>query len=638
MSSAYHAASFENSSSANKTRRRRSSPSRARSVYDWVALALIGAGPIAGIWAYGAVPMWAYGPLLALCYLGCMLYLLRPLFFARAEGAAYPPGLVGLALFLLYGAVLIVRAEAPREAAIELLKLTGYVLAYQAWTGLAGEQGRWRWLLASLLLSSTLMAWYAIIQHAHGSNLVLAVERPAQYEMRASGAFICPNHFANVLAMLIPVAAALLVMPAAGAPLRLLAIYSILVVLPPLYWSGSRSAWIGLGAGITVTVALLGMRRSARCALLMLVVTPLLLILAGVAVWMFSPMVQERVADALKGNVRINLWRDTWSMFLDHIWLGVGPGQYRWAYPEYWHFLKMYIDPEYAHNDYLQLLAEFGVVGAALLLGALGGALIFLVRMIRFGDAERGDFLIAGFVGACAASAAHACFDYNFHLYGNVQILAAVGGITCAVLATGGHLRPPAWWSRLPWRGAALAILPLALLLLTLRATASHMLEARGDALRENAQFEDALSAYRAALRIDPSNGAAHRGIGLIRASQAAWNLDRESRAEQSAEAVARFTRALEINRRDLAARFGMARALQAQGRPDEALQALRELVALAPYHRDYWIELGLHLRSMRDFPAALEAFERAQAFGGGEQVELNLKFLRRRLAEARQN
>lgn len=636
MSSGFRAVSSDESRGESGSRRRRSAPPRARSIYDWIALALIGAGPIPGIWAFGAVPLWAYGPLLALCYLGCLLYLLRPIFFARAEGAALPPAWLGLAAFLLYGALLIARADAPHEAAIEMLKLAGYVFAYQAWTGLSGEQGRWRWLLALLLLTATLMAWYAIIQHAHGSNLVLNVERPAQYDMRASGAYICPNHFANVLAMLIPVAGALLVMPAAGGPLRLLALYSMVVLLPPLYWSGSRSAWIGLLAGVTVTVALLGMRRSARRALLLLVITPLLLALAGVVVWMLSPMVQERVADALKGNVRINLWRDTWAMFLDHIWLGVGPGQYRWAYSQYWHFLRMYIDPEYAHNDYLQLLAEFGVLGAALLLGALGWALYRMVRLIRFGDAERGDFLIAGFAGACAASAAHACFDYNFHLYGNVQIIAALGGITCAVLASGGHLRPPAWWTRIPLRGAPLALVPLLLLLLTVRVTASHLFSTRGDAYREVARLEESLAAYRTALRIDPANAAAHRGIGLIRTGQAAWNLDREARAEQSAEAVARFERALELNRRDLGARFGMARALQAQGRQEEALAAWRELVALAPHHRDHWIELGLQLRAMRDFPAALEAFERAKAIGGGEQVDLNIQFLRRRIAESK--
>lgn len=630
MSSGFRAASSDPS-----PRRRRSAPPRARSVYDWLTLALIGASPIPGLWIYGAVPFWAHAPLLALCYLGSLLYLLRPVFFPRAEAAACPPAFLGLAAFLLYGGLMILRADAPYEASIEMLRLAGYVLAFQAWAGLAGEQGRWRWWLALLMLSATLMGWYAIIQHAHESRMVLAVERPPDYGMRASGAFICPNHFANILAMTIPVAAALLAMPAAGAPLRLLSAYTILVSLPPLYLSGSRSAWLGVIAGLTVAFGLLGMRRGIKRALVLFVATPLALGAVGVAVWLLSPMVQERVGDALKGNVRLALWRDTLAMIAAQPWFGFGPGQYRWVYPQYWHFLDIYIDPEFAHNDYLQLAAEFGIAGAALLLGALGWALIRLVRLIRFGDADRGDFLIAGFVGACAASAVHAMFDYNFHLYANVQYLAAIGGIAVAVLRHGGHLADPAYWSRIPFRGAALAILPLALFALTVRAGASHIMTLRGDAFRETASLDRALDAYHAALRIDSANGAAHRGIGLVRTGQATWNFDREAKAEQIADATARFARALELNPRDLAARFGMARILQAQGRHDDALAALRELVELAPYHRDYWVELGLQLRTMRDYPAALEAFERARRIHNSEQINLNIQFLRRRIAES---
>jgi O-antigen ligase len=565
--------------------------------------------------------------------MGSLLYLLRPLFFPRVDAPVCPPAFLGLTAFLLYGGALILRADAPHDASIEMLKLAGHVLAFQAWAGLAGEHGRWRWLLALLMLSATLMAWYAIIQHAHGSRMVLNVERPQEYEMRASGAFICPNHFANILAMTASMAAGVLAMSAAGVPLRLLALYAILVVLPPLYWSGSRSAWLGLVAGMTVVAGLLGMRRGLKRGLLFFIATPLALGAAGAVVWMLSPMVQERVADALKGNVRLALWRDTLLMIADQPWLGSGPGQYRWVYPQYWRNLDIYINPEYAHNDYLQLVAEFGIFGAALLLGALGWALIRLLRQIRSGDAERGDFLIAGFAGACAAASVHALFDYNFQLYGNVQFLAAFGGITIAVLRSGGHLSDPSWCSRIPLRGAVLAAAPLALAALVARASAAHILTLRGDAFREAAQLERALVAYRAALRIEPANGAAHRGIGLVRAGQAVWNFDREAKAEQIAEATARFERALSLNPRDLAARFGMVRVLQTQGRQDEALAALRELVERAPFHRDYWVELGLQLRAMRDYPAALEAFERARHLRGSEQIDLNIQFLQRRIA-----
>ncbi|MCS6771655.1 MAG: O-antigen ligase family protein [Kiritimatiellae bacterium] len=638
MSSGYLAASSEPEAGPSPKRRRRSPLPRSRSIYEWAALALVGLCPIAGIWLYGAIPLWAYGPMMALAFVGCALYWARPLFFDRAEPAQCPPAFGGLALFLAYGALLILRSEARYEAFLEMLKLACHVFAFQFWFGLAREQGRWRILLALLLLSGTLMAWYAIVQHANGSRMVLLVERPAQYEMRASGAFICPNHFANFLAMLVPTSIALMTARGAGAALRILAVYSAVVLLPPIYLSASRSAWIGLGAGITVTLALLGLRKSRSRAIVLLLVTPLALAAVGVAVWAFSPLVQERVADALRGNVRLNLWRDTWTMIRDNPWFGWGPGQYRWIYPQYWHFLKMHIDPEHAHNDYLQLVAEFGAVGAVLLLSALAWALIRLVAVIQNSDSERGAALIAGFAGACAASAAHAMFDYNFHLFGNVQVLAALGGVTCATLVGGGHLRPRPCIGSGKISALAAAVVMLAFAVLSARASAAEIFTARGDRNRQKARFESAVAAYRAALRVEPRKGAAHRGIGLVRIAQARWNLDAESRTRQLDEAIERFERALKLNPRDLDAQFGLVRVAQMRERADEALARLRDLVRQAPYHSGYWFELGLHLRSMRDYAGALQAFETARSLEPSERIDLNIQAVRRRLAESQKS
>lgn len=61
---------------------------------------------------------------------------------------------------------------------------------------------------------------------------------------------------------------------------------------------------------------------------------------------------------------RILMWQSAWNMFKDHPILGVGLGQYKENYQQ------KYISPEakepqlsHAHNNFLQMLAENGVVG-----------------------------------------------------------------------------------------------------------------------------------------------------------------------------------------------------------------------------------------------------------------------------------
>lgn len=616
---------------------RRSSPvSLSRRIYDGAALLLLLASSVAGIWLYGAVRFWSIGPLMLSVCLAGILYFARPLIFRSVPPLGWPPAILGLCAFLLYGFIRIPSAAVPHAAQGAMLVIASAVLAYVVWSGLACEERRWRWLLALLFLSITVMAWYAIIQNAHDSNIVLGYPRPDQYGMRASGAYFCPNHFANVLAATLPMAVAIAAMPAARAPLRLLAGYSVLVILPPLYLSGSRSAWLGVLAGLLVVLTLLGLRRSFRRALFMLLIAALSVAVVGLLAWFLLPLVQTRVADALKGNVRLFLWRDTLDIIRAQPWFGFGPGSYRWVYPKYWHHLTHYIDPEFAHNDYLQLLAEFGIVGALVLVGSVGWLVVRLVRSLRNGDTDRSSFMIAGFVGALTAYGVHAAFDYNFHIYSNVHVLIAFAGITAALLrGNGGTGAAPrvGLQGGGRWR-AAWALLPLLLALFTARALAGYTLVQRGDVEREASNFDEAVAAYRRALRLEPGNGDAHRGIAQCLTVQAFWNLDPETKRVQAEEARAEYWRALACNSWDVSSRLGLSRAYSALDQPEEALDSLRALVEMIPHEPGYKIELGLQLRAMQRYGEALEVFEALQKTKNTEQVRLNIAFLRRKLAE----
>jgi O-antigen ligase len=636
MSSGYPAASSEDGRSATGTGRRRRSARAlpvAQSIYDWCILILLGAAPLAGMWLFGGVRWWSVGPLMMGVFLAGVLFCVRPLLFGQAWHVRIPPGSALLLAFLVYVALLVPRAAVPYDAHLEVLKSVTLVVALWGWTGLAGNLGRWRWLLAGLLLAVTVMAWYAIVQEAHGTRAVLNLVRPRQYEMRASGAYFCPNHFANLLAVTVPMALALVVMPAAGWPLRLFAGYSALVCLPPIFWSQSRSGWLGLLAGVVVTVCVLGLRRGVRRFLLLVVVTPLLAAGAAVMAWALSPMVQARVADALQGNVRLALWRDTLSMVADQRWLGFGPAGFRWVYPHYRHHLTQYLDPQFAHNEYLQLVAECGVVGAVLLLGGL----LWMVARLLLGAAraepDRSACLIAGFAGSAAAAAVHAGFDYTFHLYGNVQVLGMLAGITLAVVFASGQFPSRVLEGARRWMALGPALLLLALLGMSARAVASYGYALRGDFRREVLDVEPAQAAYERARRIAPANWQAHLGLGHLMGIQSYWNRDPESRRQQAEAAMAAYQRVRELNPWDTESRFGMSRVYNTLGQPDQAVAELQALVEKVPNHRDFLVELGLQLRQMGRTREALQAFERARLVEGNEMIDLNIQMLQQRLA-----
>ncbi len=604
------------------------------SFFEWAILVLVGLASWLGVWLFGGVRLWSVGPLMAAVFLATALYGLRAVWRPQ-HPLRTTPGLLFFTLFLLYAGMLIPRAAVPYDAHLEVLKWASYVCAYWVWSQLAGAHGRWRWLVGIFFVVVTMMAWYAIIQHAHGSRMVLTLARPNDYGMRASGAYFCPNHFANLLAMTVPFALAVALAPSSGLPLRLLAGYSMLLALPPLYLTQSRSGWIGVLAGLSVTIALLGLRRSFRRFLLLAVLTPLVLAALAGLVWAFSPMVQARVADALAGNVRLQLWQDTWSMIKEQPWLGWGPYSYRWVYPKFWHFMTVYVDPQFAHNDYLQLWAEYGLAGIVLLLGACGVAITRFLVKLPSAEGEGDGYLLAGLMGAIAATGMHALFDYNFHIYGNVQTLVMLAGLVSSVALGSGHrasLAPRGTLGALLLSGAALSC--LLMLGLTIRAVASYAFVLKGDAAREVFEMDRAQSRYEWALRMAPANWNAHLGLGQSWGAMAFWNRDPESRAGQIERAMAHYQHAREGNAWDTDAQFGLSRMYNAQGQTDSALQVLQHLVSQAPHHRDFQVQLGLQLRQMGRDKESLEVFRKVRSLGPSETADLNIQSLTRKIQE----
>lgn len=614
--------------------RRKHTPANARqSVYEWTILALAALAPLLGVWLFGGVRLWSIGPLMSAVFLATVLAALRFLRLPRERAAVHvPPGFFPLACFVAYGFLLVPWAAVPYDALVEALKVSSFLCAYWVWFQLSGSHGRWRWLVALFLIVVSAMAWYAIIQNAQHARGVLNLIRPMDYGMRASGAYFCPNHFANLLNLTIPFAFAVAAAPAAGLPLRLLAGYTVLVSLSPLYLTQSRSGWIGVLVGLAVTISLLGLRRSFRRFLRLLIAAPLVLGLVGVMVWMVSPMVQDRIAQALEGNIRLQLWHDTWLMISQRPWFGWGPYAYRWVYPHFWQYMTTYLDPQYAHNDYLHTWAEYGLVGLALLVGAILWAAIRLARLIRVSEPDRSACLIAGLLGSLAATAAHAAFDYNFHIYGNVQVLVLLAGVVTAVVYASNPepVQPKYPW--LPRAVAVAALIPLLLLGLSIRAVATYGYALRGDFAREVFRMEDAQADYEKALRIHPGYWSAHLGLGHTWGAQAFWNRDEEVRRDQLERAHAAYARSRELNPWDTDALFGISRLYNVQGQPERALETLQKVIDQVPHHREFLNQLGLQLRRMGRDQEALETFQRARTYGPTEIADRNIESLTRKL------
>jgi O-antigen ligase len=590
---------------------------------------------VVGIYLFGAVRLWSICPLMFAASIGMALFFLRPFFGADLRQIQVPPGGALWLLVLVVVAGMIPRGSVPYDGRIEILKIASYVGAYWAWTELAAHYKRWRILLGLLIFAVTLIAWYAIIQQSHGTRMVLNLERPEEYGMRASGTYFCPNHFAHLLEIVIPLCLALMLMPAAGVPMRLLAGYGLILALPVMFLTQSRSGWIGTVAGLSTAICMIGARRGRKAFLITLVVVPLVVVATGVGLWFLSDIFRDRILGAMHGNIRLRIWPDTLAMIQQRPWLGWGAGSYQWVFPQFRTISEQMLF-NYAHNEYLHFAADYGLVGLFLF------ALVVIVACARlFGaylkvDRDRDAYLVAGLFGCLAATFAHAMFDFNLHIFSNSHAIVLVAGVTAACLYSSGHwkarpLKAPAWI--LVYGGGALAALFLALA--TAQVFLSYGLHYLGEQHREKYQMPQAVSLFDKAIAIDPGNWRPYMSKAHVLMAQSFWNFDAEEKTRQARESMALYDKALARNPCDLEAVFGLSKAYNVLGEREKALDCLRKAVAADPEHLFYASHLGLQLRRMGRDQEALDVFRQAAAKWNNEMVALNIKSLEEKMAAA---
>jgi O-antigen ligase len=127
---------------------------------------------------------------------------------------------------------------------------------------------------------------------------------------------------------------------------------------------------------------------------------------------------------------RAHFWRGTAGIIKDHPLLGTGLGSFGSVYPLYDTANGTY-RLEQAHNDYLQILSDAGVVGG--LLGLAFVVTLFWVALRRMQSHDpfrRGVAL--GALGGCVGALVHSFFDFTLHTTANALLFLVLAALATA--------------------------------------------------------------------------------------------------------------------------------------------------------------------------------------------------------------
>lgn len=420
----------------------------------------------------GAIPTWLdrCGPFLCALFVGSGLLLLQTLIGGRRLLFLFPglaligiAALIGAAIFVrskarpdfyclcatgLFCAYLLLRALASPAyfARADLFSVVGALLVYTLTATVITSTSLRSSIIAALLGFALLHVLIGFIQFNRGDNFMLiSFLQRADYGQRASGFYVCPNHLAGLLEVLGIFGISFVCWSRWPMWVKLLIAYATAVCYVGLALTGSRGGYLSAIASILVfgglsliTIRAAHRRRWWKHGVAGVAAVALLLTTGGVLIRQ-SGFLRQRAGNIVDTkNMRVELWRAAMQQWRLQPIVGTGSGTYRF-YGRQFREKDMQNDPIDVHNDYLHLLCEYGIVGAAAFLFFFGAHMRqgfrnvrHSVRAIAAGGRAPQSNRLAISLGALAAIAAyvvHSVFDFNLHIPANAALMAFVFGL-----------------------------------------------------------------------------------------------------------------------------------------------------------------------------------------------------------------
>jgi O-antigen ligase len=333
----------------------------------------------------------------------------------------------------------------PNATRVALTQIAGLTIYFGAALAFVDSPRRLRLVTRLVVIFGFLLAVYGLMQHFANPATIFWVREPKQAQ--PFGPYVNRHHFAGYMELTLAVPLGLLFAGAVARERMLLYGFAAAIMAVALIMTNSRGGVLSMVAEIVflslvAATALRRQRRSeedratrARAALVRVGLGFVLIITVVLGALYFGG---EEALSRLVGTVnsddpttgRAHFWSGTVDIIKDHPLLGTGLGAFSDSYTRYDTGNGLY-RLEQAHNDYLQILSDAGVVGA--LLGLAFVALLFWTALRRMQSHDRFRRGVAlGALSGCAGVLVHSFFDFTLHTTANALcflVLAALATV-----------------------------------------------------------------------------------------------------------------------------------------------------------------------------------------------------------------
>ena len=333
------------------------------------------------------------------------------------------------------------------------------------------------WLRNFLIFFGLAMSVFGLIQRFTWNGKYYWFIQPSSPAPSPFGPFVNHNHFAGYVEMIAPIPVALILRRAVRGELAFLYGFAAAMMGLAVIMSLSRGGMISLIAGLMFVVAFgfkpmrAGDRRvgsrdkraeeledgehselvyrspfsfSRLAPRISAIIVMFFTIGAGVWWVGADPVIRRMEKTNLAQNAQESdrrgetfyqsrgwIWRDTAAMIRDKWGLGVGLGAFGTAYPIY-NSHDGTVLVEQAHNDYLQAVADAGIIGAVIALCFIFLAARDIARASRHVSRSMSGTAL-GAAGGMFALFVHSLFDFNFQIPSNALLFLVLTSVVSHV-------------------------------------------------------------------------------------------------------------------------------------------------------------------------------------------------------------
>jgi len=300
-------------------------------------------------------------------------------------------------------------------------------------------------------------------------------------------------------------------------------------------------------------------------------------------------------------NTRLLMWRTTLQMIKDKPLLGLGIGTFEMNYLDYQaeflkdnpYYIKYSGKAREAHNEYLQMWAELGVVGLVVFLSIIFISYYLIINYFKKEHNDKKKIIVLGLFMGITCFLIHSLFDFPLHVPALGSAFFVIMSLTVVYINNSNlsEFKKEKNIRKIDLKilkfnvnyivVLVLVIMLIAIDFLVIKPYTAEIYYFKGVRYNKNSNYADALPNFDYAAQLDPYNGRILHALGTTY-----YNLNIQSKAEEILQKSKNY-----INDRNLFRNLGLS--YMQIGNYEKAEIELKHAIYLDPKFTEVYFDLG---------------------------------------------